>query len=98
MKHQQELWFEVEDQIGADAIHDDHPIVSEFREIVGDHTFFLDERGLCIVVPVEIGAPRTGNMVKVASWAADHSHLYIHEREIMPVILDLGLDDTGSAG
>lgn len=89
MKLETDIRFEIEDQLGLDSIHDDHPAASEFREIFGDHTFFLNEQGLCIVVPVEADTPEMGNVVKVASWSDDNSHLLIHEPEIMPVIVDL---------
>jgi len=89
MRLRQETRFEIEDQLGVDSIHEEHPAASEFREIFGDHTFFLGEQGLCIVVPVETDAPETGNFVKVASWSDDCSQLVIHEPEIMPVLVDL---------
>ena len=98
MRLQEETRFEIEDQLGIDSIHEYHPAASEFREIFGDHTFFLDERGLCIVVPVEIDRLETGNMVKVASWSNDYSKLVIHEPEIMPVIVDLVPADASAAG
>lgn len=89
MRLHEETRFEIEDQLGIDSIHENHPVASDFREIFGDHTFFLDQRGLCIVVPVATDAPETGNMVKVASWSEDHTKLVIHEPETMPVIVDL---------
>lgn len=89
MKLETEIRFEIEDQLGLDSIHEDHPAASEFREIFGDHTFFLNEQGLCIIVPVEVETPEMGNVVKVASWSDDYSRLMIHEPEIMPVIVDL---------
>ena len=98
MRLQEETRFEIEDQLGIDSIHENHPVASEFKEIFGDHTFFLDERGLCIVVPVEVDGPEIGNIVKVASWSDDYSQLVIHEPEIMPVIVDLMPADARSAG
>jgi hypothetical protein len=67
MKLDQDLRYDVEEQLGVDAVHDAHPIASEFKDVFGDHTFFLDERGLCIVVPKPAPHVATGNIVRVAS-------------------------------
>lgn len=89
MKLYEELRFNVEDHLGMDAIHEDDPVASELRDIFGDHTFFLDDSGLYVVVQIEVGAPEVGNIVKVASWAEDCGELLVHTPEIMPVIVDL---------
>ena len=37
------------DEIGAQPVPEDHPIVMQLTRIYGDHTFFLDGEGLEIV-------------------------------------------------
>ena len=96
MKLLEEVRFEVEDQLGIDAIHDDHPFAADFKEIFGDHTFFLDEGGLSIVVPEESVAPEMGSMVKVASWTESRDGLWAHDPEILPVVVDLMCGENGA--
>ena len=36
-------------QFEAQAIPDDHPVVSQLNNAFGDHTFFLDDNGLEIL-------------------------------------------------
>ena len=42
-------------QIEARPIPDDHPLIPQLNDLFGEHTFFLDRRGLNIVEPVEAG-------------------------------------------
>ena len=40
-------------QFDAQALPEDHPSLPELNRLFGEHTFFVDEIGLNIVVPVE---------------------------------------------
>ena len=45
-------------QFEARPIPDDHPLIPQLNDLFGEHTFFLDRRGLNIVEPVEAAARR----------------------------------------
>jgi hypothetical protein len=58
------------DQFEARVVPGDHPVVPELNELFGDHTFFLDSKGLNVVEPnesVEKGAP-AATVINIASW------------------------------
>ena len=38
-------------QYDARAVPDSHPVMQEFNSLFGEHTFFVDQTGLCIVEP-----------------------------------------------
>ena len=46
-------------QFRAEAIPDNHPVVPQLNNLFGEHTFFLDSKGLNIVEPD--GSCRGGN-------------------------------------
>ena len=48
-------------QFEAEAIPDSHPALPRLNELFGDHTFFLDRKGLNIVEPT---ADPTGGEVR----------------------------------
>jgi hypothetical protein len=79
-------------QITAQAIPANHPVVPQLTNLFGDHTFFLDEEGLMIVEPAEAtrsGAP-AGRLVKLASWNdANRKTLAPHEAEATDVLVEL---------
>jgi len=37
-------------QMNAQVLPDDHPAVAQLTNLFGDHTFFLDENGLKVLV------------------------------------------------
>ena len=45
-------------QFEARPIPDDHPLIPQLNDLFGEHTFFLDRRGLNIVEPVEAAGVR----------------------------------------
>jgi len=57
-------------QMDAQVLPDDHPAVTQLTDVFGDHTFFLDERGLKVLEPAE--APetemRSGEVLSLADW------------------------------
>jgi hypothetical protein len=69
------------DEIGAQPVPEDHPIVMQLTRIYGDHTFFLDGEGLEIVeVARPDGADNAACVVKLASWTdEDRTRLAPHE-------------------
>jgi hypothetical protein len=50
-------------QFEAEAIPDSHPALPRLNELFGDHTFFLDSKGLNIVEPTAepIGGENSGS-------------------------------------
>lgn len=94
MKFQTEIKDKVEEQIGAEALPDEHPAAPELKEIFGDHTFFLDEEGLNIIVPQPASANESGNVVKVASWTESRKELQVHEPQIQPTVIDIASDES----
>ena len=78
-------------QIEARLIHDDHPLIPQLNELFGEHTFFLDRRGLNIVEPVE-AAGMSGMVVNLASWSDDSdSGLEVHEPEATDLVITFEL-------
>ncbi len=83
----------VEEQLGVDAVPEEHPVTPDLKKAFGDHTFFLDTAGLNIVEPNPSPESSSGNVVKVATWASDeHTELLSHEPEVLPFTVDLGSD------
>ncbi len=83
----------VEEQLGVEAIPEEHPVTPDLRKSFGDHTFFLDATGLNIVEPNPSPESSSGNVLKVATWASDErTKLLSHEPEVLPVTVDLGSD------
>ncbi len=83
----------VEEQLGVDAVPEEHPVIPDLKEAFGDHTFFFDTAGLNIVEPNPSPESSSGNVVKVATWASDErTKLLSHEPEVLPVTVDLGSD------
>jgi hypothetical protein len=57
-------------QFQADAIPAGHPVLSQLERLFGDHTYFLDDKGLNIVEPVdeEKDGGRQAVVVNLADW------------------------------
>lgn len=82
-------------QLDAQAIPAEHPAVSKLERLFGDHTYFLDSSGLCIVEPVEPEQTdgRLGVVVNLASWADQSAgSLQPHEPEPTELVVDLETD------
>jgi hypothetical protein len=82
-------------QIGAQALPDNHPAVSELKGLFGDHTFFLDGEGLHIV---EAGAATEdtslANVVNLANWTSEErTALVPHKPEVTDVVVEVGPED-----
>jgi hypothetical protein len=83
-------------QFDAQAIPENHPVLPQLKGLFGDHTFFLDGKGLNIVEPMEPmeeGAEtsaETGKVVNLANWSEnDPQKLAPHEPEPTEVVVVL---------
>lgn len=87
----------VENQMGFQAVPENHPVIGDLKGTFGNHTFFLDRQGLNIVD----ADPRTGDagvIFKLASWANDNmSELLPHDPEIQPTSVDISPEDSDPA-
>lgn len=84
------------DQFEADPIPENHPAIPQLNNLFGDHTFFLDARGLHIVEPAETAddGSQAGKVVKLASWTdANRTSLSPHQPEPTDVVVVLGSED-----
>jgi hypothetical protein len=79
-------------QFEARVVPDDHPVVPQLNELFGDHTYFLDRKGLNVVEPnesIEAGPPE-GTVINLASWSDERmTSLAPHEPEPTEVIVIL---------
>ena len=75
-------------QFEAQAIPDDHPVIPQLKDLFGEHTFFLDRKGLNIVEPAEAAAGAAAKVVNLASWSDDDpSGLELHEPEATDIVI-----------
>ena len=77
-------------QFDAEVLPDSHPAIPQLTNLFGNHTFFLDTRGLKVLEPA--GAPETeaqsGEVVSLADWSdPDLTRLTAHEPEPTGVIV-----------
>jgi hypothetical protein len=80
-------------QFEAQVIPDGHPALQQLNELYGDHTFFLDGKGLNIVEPVESAEEEVeaGQVVNLASWNDENPPaLAPHAPEPTDVVVVLG--------
>ena len=83
-------------QFEAKAIPDDHSAVPELKSLFGDHTFFVDAKGLNIVEPTAStdAGVRTAQVINLANWKDENlSGLVPHEPEATDVVVVLGVTD-----
>jgi hypothetical protein len=79
-------------QFEAEVLPDNHPAVPQLNDLFGNHTFFLDTRGLKVLEPA--GLPETeaqsGEIVSLADWSdASLTSLRPHEPEPTGVVVVL---------
>lgn len=82
-----------QDQIQAQAVPEDHPVVPQLTRVYGEHTFFLDDEGLEIIEVANAGngAGRVGQVIKLASWTdPKQTTLATHEPETTDTVVVLG--------
>lgn len=97
MKLDTPLRQNVERQLGIQAVPERHPAAPDLKEKFGDHTFFVDTKGLSIVEPNPSPESFSANLVRIASWAKGGSELQGHEPEVQEVTVDLEPDEPDPA-
>lgn len=91
MKMDAALQRKVEDELGVEAIPEEHPVMPKLKEVFGDHTFFLGSEGLNIVESDPSPDNSDGKVVKLATWSEDRTELKGHEPQLLPVTIDLAV-------
>ena len=83
-------------QFQAEALPVGHPVMSQLERLFGDHTYFLDDKGLNIVEPVddERDGGRQAVVVNLADWndRAVRNSLEPHPPEVTELVIDLKAD------
>jgi hypothetical protein len=79
-------------QLDAQAIPDDHPMMAQLSEIFGNHTFFLNTDGLNVVEPADPERDgETGKVVNLADWADESlTRLTPHPPQVTEIEITLG--------
>jgi hypothetical protein len=79
-------------QFHAEVLPDNHPAVRQLNDLFGDHTFFLDGRGLNVLEPAEVPEKDfpAGEIAGLASWSDETlTRLRPHEPEPTGVVVVL---------
>jgi hypothetical protein len=88
-------------QFDAEPIPDNHPAMAQLNRLFGEHTFFLDGKGLHIVEPdgsSESGTA-TGKVINLADWKdAERTSLTPHEPQDTSVVVVLDGSKPDGAG
>jgi hypothetical protein len=87
-------------QLQAQALPDDHPLMPQLNRLYGEHTFLLDSHGLNIVEPadepLDVPAPAINSMgvvLNVATWTdSNPPKLEAHEPELTDNTVSLAPD------
>jgi len=83
-------------QFEAQVIPDSHPLIPKFKDLWGDHTYFLAVNGLNIVEPLDPRAAdvQAAMVVNLASWAADGGNsLAPHQPEATEIVVEFDPED-----
>jgi hypothetical protein len=83
------------EELNAQIIPAEHPMIPQLERIFGDHTYFLDSRGLSIVEPLEADEAdgSLGVVINLASWAdGTGESLRPHQPEPTATIVNLEAD------
>ena len=79
-------------QFSARVLADDHPASAQFREMFGQHTFFLDDRGLYVLELLEVPGidSQEGEIVSLADWSdTDFTKLSTHRPKPTGLVISL---------
>lgn len=79
-------------QFPAQVLAEDHPAVAQFSELFGQHTFFLDAKGLHVLELLEVPGMEAeeGELISLADWSdADFTKLTTHQPEPTGVVVRL---------
>lgn len=85
-------------QLNAEAIPENHPLIPKLNQLFGDHTYFLNSRGLSVVeqAALDSSAPSadgTAVVVNLANWTeSDPPKLEAHEPELTESVVTLSTD------
>jgi len=81
----------VEENTGLKPIPPDNPAIERLQESFGDHTFYVDDRGLYVLETAEDEAEGDqATAVQVASWTDENmTTLQAHEPQATDVVLSL---------
>lgn len=81
----------VEENTGLQPIPQDNPAIERLQESFGDHTFYVDDRGLYVLEAGEDDASQDeATAVQVASWTDENmTTLQAHEPQATDVVLSL---------
>ena len=83
-------------QFQAEALPVGHPVISQLERLFGEHTYFLDDKGLNIVEPIdeEQDGGRQAVVVNLADWndKAAKNSLEPHPPEVTELVIDLEAD------
>jgi hypothetical protein len=80
-------------QIEAEAIPANHPLMTQLTQLFGDHTYFIDSSGLNIVEPAEPSreGEQLGVVVNLAEWTGSQpAQLAPHAPEKTDLTVALG--------
>jgi hypothetical protein len=75
----------------AQAIPDNHPVVTELTGLFGEHTFFVDMEGLSIVEPAPASdGQEIGRVISIADWVDEgRTRLLPHEPQSRNIAIEL---------
>ena len=79
-------------QFKSQVLAEDHPAVEQFCELFGQHTFFLDARGLYVLELLQVPGmeAQDGEMISIADWSdADFTKLTTHQPEPTGLVISL---------
>ena len=83
-------------QFQAEAVPAGHPVVSQLERLFGEHTYFLDDKGLNIVEPVDEDQDggRQAVVVNLADWNDKRvkNSLEPHPPEVTKLVINLEAD------
>ena len=79
-------------QMNAQVVPDGHPAVTQLTDVFGDHTFFLDARGLNVLELIQLPQmePESGEVINIADWSdATLTKLRTHRPEPTGIVIRL---------
>ena len=89
----------VEEQTGLQPIPEDNPAMDQLKENFGDHTFYVDDRGLYILeTPQDDAQQAQATAVQVAQWTDENRNaLQAHEPQATDAVFSLQPQGDGAA-
>jgi len=79
-------------QFNARVIAEDNPTIAALNDLFGDHTFFLDARGLNVLELIQLPQmePESGEVINLADWSdATLTRLRTHRPEPTGIVVRL---------